>query len=694
VLVTRLGYMIFCCGIQPDQILTVTYTVAATRDMQARFASIFGEELAARLEFRTINGICARIINYYGSLVGKKPFELVTDESFKTMLLSDIYRECERDYPTESDLKGLSTSITYIKNMQCTREEIGKLGEDAGIDSLQKIYDTYCEQMRKRSCMDYDDQMVYALKMLQHYPPVLEYFQEMFPYICVDEAQDTSKIQHRIIAELARRYEHLFMVGDEDQSIYGFRAAYPEALLSFEKNHKDAQVLVMEENFRSNAQIVSAADRFIQKNEFRHKKTMRPSRPEGTAVREIELTGRRAQYSYLLKVAQNCTTETAVLYRDNESILPVVDLLERDGIDYRIRNADLTFFSHRIILDIGSIIRFAQDPCDTELFLKIYYKIGTYMSKAAALEACQLSAQKELPVLEAALRFGKIPAGTQKAVKSMQTNLEMLLKESASQAVSRIVRVMGYSDYLERAHVNDGKLRILEALAVNEVSADRLLERMQELSEIIRGKKSSPDCKLIFSTIHSSKGLEYDTVYLMDAIDGIFPETIVKDRNQASMEERKIYEEQRRLYYVAVTRAKNHLNIFSFKDKSTFTYELLGKEKIKPAGFGTSGSGANGYVRSSFGGTGFGKSGLRPTGSGSGSGKQTKLSQQHTSGKSVTDQAYREKLEEIRTTGRVKHKTFGEGMLVSAEGDTLEIRFKTKTAKCKLRFMMENGIIE
>jgi DNA helicase-2/ATP-dependent DNA helicase PcrA len=248
---------------------------------------------------------------------------------------------------------------------------------------------------------------------------------------------------------------------------------------------------------------------------------------------------------------------------------------------------------------------------------------------------------------------------------------------------------MGYSDYLERAHVNDGKLRILEALAANELSAERLLERLQELSEIIREKKSLPDCKLIFSTIHSSKGLEYDTVYLMDAIDGIFPETIVKDRNQASMEERKIYEEQRRLYYVAVTRAKNHLNIFSFKDKSTFTYELLGKEKIKPAGFGMSGIG-----KTTASVNGFGRSGLRPAGSGFGSGNQTKLSQQRPSGKAITDQAYQKKLEEIRTTGRVKHKTFGEGILLSADGDTLKIQFKTRTTKCKLRFMMENGIIE
>lgn len=672
VLLTRLGYMIYCCGIDPGKILTVTYTVAATKDMQSRFATIFGQEPAQRLEFRTINGICAKIIHYYGALAGKKPFELVKDEGDKTRLLSEIYREVTQEYPTESDLKGLSTWITYIKNMQLSAEELDALSEKEALP-IKEIYHAYCSRMRSMARMDYDDQMVYALNILRKSPEVLSGFQDSYPYICVDEAQDTSKIQHRIISLLASRYDNLFMVGDEDQSIYGFRAAYPEALLEFEKNHENAQVLVMEENFRSNARIVEAADHFIQKNEFRHKKRMKAHRRAGADIREVEVKSRRAQYGYLAKVAENCQTETAVLYRDNESIIPVVDLLERKGIDYRIKNADLTFFSHKVILDIQNIICFAANPYDTERFMQIYYKIGTYMNKQAAQEACRISESRGMPVLEAALRFGRISAGTQKSVKSMQTHMEGLLGESAAQALYRIQKFMGYGDYLERAHISGGKLQILEAIAANEPSAMRLVERLQELSAIIQEKIPGPDCKLVFSTIHSSKGLEYDTVYLLDAKDGVFPENVITDRKRASQEELKLYEEERRLYYVGVTRAKNNLVIFSFRDGAAFTRELLGSKA--PEGKGSEGKAAAALQDSR-------KSHI-------GNFKQNKPAV-----KIVSEAAYRDKWEEIMTTGYVKHKIWGEGMLLSADGDDLEIEFSHKTAKCRLRFMMEHGMIE
>ena len=157
--------------------------------------------------------------------------------------------------------------------------------------------------------MDYDDQMVYAYNMLLKIPWLLEYFQNQYPYICVDEAQDTSKIQHAIIALLASRTGNLFMVGDEDQSIYGFRAAYPEALLEFEQHHPGAKVLLMEENIRSDANIVQAANRFIQNNTLRHEKHMHPSRPKQREIREISVANRKAQYSYLFKVAASCTNQ-------------------------------------------------------------------------------------------------------------------------------------------------------------------------------------------------------------------------------------------------------------------------------------------------------------------------------------------------------------------------------------------------
>lgn len=575
VLVTRLGYMIYCLGIEPESILTITYTVAATNYMRQRFETMFGEQLAARLEFRTINGICSKIINYYGNCIGRKAFDLITEEGFKSKILSLIYQKELNEYPSENDLQTVITLITCIKNMMLSNEEIESLGKKENLP-LAEIYKAYCGELRRQSLMDYDDQMVYAYTMLKTTPQVLEYFQNMYQYICVDEAQDTSKIQHKIIEILAMKNKKLFMVGDEDQSIYGFRAAYPEALLSFESTYPEGKILLMEENFRSDGAIVTAADRFIQKNKLRHKKNMKASRDMAKDIRLIEVKTRKSQYSYLTKVAENCNVDTVVLYRDNESIIPVVDMLERSGIDYKIKNADLTFFNHKIVTDIKNIIRFAENPKDTEIFMQIYFKIGTYLSKMGAIEACRISEEKGIPVIDSALRYGRIPKGTEKSLKAMKTHIESILEESAYKAVYRIVNFMGYSAYLERAKIKDGKISILQALAANEKTPEDFLNRLDELAMIIKNKKNNYDCKFTLSTIHSSKGLEYDTVYIMDVKDGVFPEKVVANRKKATDEEIKTYEEERRLYYVAVTRAKNQLCIFDFKDSSTFNNQLLG----------------------------------------------------------------------------------------------------------------------
>lgn len=668
VLVARLGYMIYCCGIAPENILTVTYTVAATKDMSRRFAQVFGEELSRRLEFRTINGICAKIIQYYGKCVGKKAFDLVTDEGFKAKLFSQIYQQVKREYPTESDLQTIGTMITYIKNMQLSKEEILQLEEEQELPLFQ-IYEAYCREMRNQSLMDYDDQMVYAYTMLRTNPEVRGYFQDMYRYICVDEAQDTSKIQHAIIALLAQRDKNLFMVGDEDQSIYGFRAAYPEALLDFEKVYPSAKMLLMEDNFRSNAKIVRAADGFIQKNELRHEKHMKPTRPAATDIRTISMKSRKSQYMYLAKVAEQCETETAVLYRDNESILPVVDLLERRGISYRIRNADLSFFSYKIVVDIQNIIHFAENPKDTDLFLQIYYKIGTFMNKAAAVEACQISAERDLPVLDAALRFCSIPAGTQRSCKSMQTHLEGLLSDNADRALYRIINFMGYAAYLERMNYDDRKLEILKAIALNEISAPRLVERLQELAGLIREKEPDWNSKFILSTIHSSKGLEYDTVYLMDAMDGIFPETVLRNRRQADTEEIAQYEEERRLYYVGVTRAKNKLNIFTFQGKNTFTDELLGKKNPTDVSMRP----AKTTARVSL--------------------KDTSTSYAKTSKKKVTQSQYEEFLQALSATDTVKHKKYGIGSIEELDGDQITIQFEQKKGTFSVRFLLEQGLL-
>lgn len=640
VLVTRLGYMIFCKGIAPERILTVTYTVAATKDMAERFACRFGAEMAGRLEFRTINGICARVIQYCSWKSGRTAFSLLTDEKRIAAMLSGIYQRIEHSYPTESDLQNVRTLITFIKNRMLGEEEIRALEKDAEIQLL-RIYKAYNAEFREHQLMDYDDQMVYAYTMLQRFPWLREHFQQQYPYICVDEAQDTSKIQHAIIALLASRTENLFMVGDEDQSIYGFRAAYPDALLEFEQHHPGARVLLMEENFRSDASIVRAADRFIQKNTLRHEKHMQPARPQQREIREIPLASRKAQYSYLLKVAEGCTaayaadpkqravaadevkeradggpaTDTlhadrrrslspiAVLYRDHECALPLIDLLERNGVPYKMRNADIGFFTNRVVLDICNIIRLAENPLNTELFMQLYYKLGTYLRKQDAQSIADISQLEGLSVWDVALKHGGLNAYTKGKVRAIQTHMRNLRKESAGRAVYRIVEYMGYREYMERSEIKDTKLDILRILADQEDSPRHLVDRLEKLRQVLKEKSSERDCPFILSTIHASKGLEYDSVYLLDVIDGVLPAQIPKDLKKAEKAELEAYEEERRLFYVGITRAKDQLYVFTMKTQhSAFCDELFQrtpkKSSVKPAPTysGTAPSSWGGYI--------------------------------------------------------------------------------------------------
>ena len=582
VLVTRLGYMLYCRNVAPENILTLTYTIAATQDMARRFASLFGEDISDRLEFRTINGICAKVIQHYGRMIGRNAFELITDEKQTSKILMDVLVKKLDEYPTESDIKVARTLITYCKNMMLSEDEIDKLGKQEGIPLLD-VYKDYNAYLKSNALMDYDDQMVYAYKMLMSSPELLQFYKNKYQYICVDEAQDTSKIQHMIIKLLAGENGNLFMVGDEDQSIYGFRAAYPEALLNFEKDHSEAKVLVMDQNYRSNACIVAAADIFIQHNKMRHDKHMQPTRGASDEIRYVNLNNRSNQYNYLFKVASGCTSETAVLYRDNESALPLIDMLERNNIQYRIKSVDMAFFTNRVVTDVTNIMKLALDPCDDEAFMRVYFKCQTFLKKAQAQTLCRVSAEKNIPVLDAIdyeLGLNGMVIGK---CKSFRTHLANMRKENPARALNRIEKFMGYGEYLERNSIDDNKLYILKMLAYNEVSISSFLARLNTLQELLKNKKPDYNAKFILSTIHSSKGLEYDEVYLMDVCDGVFPAQVIRSMKAATPQEKKEFEEERRLFYVGITRAKDRLNIFKFGDNaSCFLKEIILPVKEEP----------------------------------------------------------------------------------------------------------------
>lgn len=349
VLVARLGYMLIKKGISPDEILAMTYTTAAAADMKERFALKFGKALAERLQFRTINSVCYEIILYNARVNGSTPYAMIDDKT-RTAILRGIYQKITSEYPTDVDIQTAEFTLTFIKNMMLSKEEMKKVKTETPSPAV--FYEKYDEILRKENLMDFDDQMRYSIPILRDNPRILEHFQAKFKYICVDEAQDTSKLQHLIIRILSRKHNNVFMVGDEDQSIYGFRAAYPKALMDFKKDYPNANVLFMEKNYRSKEEMVRTATKFIAKNKNRYKKEFVGTQGTGGTVKSYDVPNREAQYSEVLEIAKNTSSDRAILYRDNDCAIPILDMFLRNDIPYNISKVKDTFFPHRSVMDI------------------------------------------------------------------------------------------------------------------------------------------------------------------------------------------------------------------------------------------------------------------------------------------------------------------------------------------------------
>lgn len=585
VLVTRLGHMVYCKGIPPENILTVTYTIAATKDMRSRFVRFFGEGHADKLTFRTINGLCAVVIHYYAQWKGTEPFALINDEARLNTVIRELLSKGSGGYPSDQQVKEARTHITFCKNMMLTDTEVESHRVD-GMD-FPAVYKGYQSYLLKNRLMDYDDQMVFTCRIFRQFPEVLAHFQSRWPYLCVDEAQDTSKIQHTILRLLASRSRNIFMVGDEDQSIYGFRAAWPQALLEFEQVWPGAKVLTMETNYRSTQTIVEAADSFIQRNESRRPKHMRTDNPEGVPIKRTALTDYNRQYRYLLKIARNCPEQTAVLYRNNDSALPLIDLLDREGIPYTCRQRESFFFTSPIVRDITDMLEFAFDDRNWEKFLRFYYKLGLKIKKPILAGMLRGMGRSET-VFERLLDSEGLEPWQYGKIRALRTHYSKFPQLTSFAAIQRLVKYMGYGDYLREHKTDTSRLDILLSLASYTPTITAFLTHLHELRKTIE-RTPAPSCPFVLSTIHASKGLEYDRVILIDAVDGLFP----ADPLPQDEEGKAALEEDRRLFYVGVTRAKHQLELLCYESKfgepaavgHTFIDQLLGEDptKIDPA---------------------------------------------------------------------------------------------------------------
>ena len=578
VLVDRLGHMVINKNISPQSILAITYNTAATKEMKRRFLAQFGEKYGKNIDFRTINSLALEIYRDYCRQNNRPIRDQIQDDD-RRHLLGEIYKQHNGEYAAENDILELSSAITYIKNMMLSVEQIQEI--EAEYPHLNAMYESYQKALETKDRMDFDDQMVYAHALLTKREQVACEWQSKYKYICVDEAQDTSKIQHEIIKLIAQG-NNLFMVGDEDQSIYGFRAAYPKALLNFRYDYLNPYILRMERNYRSTNQIVDKAQSFISQNKGRYKKNMTAERGDGEAVTLELVDSRDMQYMRLLEIAKTADRETAFLYRDNESSVVLIDLLLRNGVPFRLRKPEMNFFGNRVVKDIVAYLSLALNENDANSFSQICNKGIIYLKnqqKDYAIKNCKFKHMSVYDAIEGQMQYLK------ERQRDRADDFRNVMSRVANAKTSDAILVLmnsGYEDYLRKNHLDSGKVEILSILAKQEPDILKFLKRLEELESLIeKGFYSTASSAVILSTIHSSKGLEYDSVYMFDVYDGRFPSSrpniFSRSKDNADGEQ-----EERRLFYVGITRAKNKLTLFGIKGRdSIFIDQIFPEQKMK-----------------------------------------------------------------------------------------------------------------
>lgn len=671
VMIARLGYMTRVLGIHPRSILAVTYSVAGTKEMQKRYKAHFG---SCDIEFRTINGLCAKLINAYEKIRGRHAFELIENDGDTSMILRSILASSGA-YPTENELREVKSAITYCKNQMLSEKEISEQMSIEGRD-FPEIYKAYEAYKRERRLMDYDDQLVYGYKILKTCPDVNAAYSDNFKYICVDEAQDTSRIQHLMLRELADRCGNLFMVGDEDQSIYGFRAAYPQALLEFDKTYPDAKILSIGNNYRSTAKIVKAAEDFIKLNTERRgtDKTMKTKNSEGEAPKRIKLSDVRLLPDYIRRIAtERYDGSTAVLFRLNDSMLPIIDILSSKELPFRVRGGDGLFFTHSTVSDVMNILRLASDPYDSELFRRLYYKLSLGITKAELERALAYNSGDDmLPFPEYLSGATWLPERKRSKAARLRLELQRINTSDTYEAMRTIFFGSTYGNYYAHRTSDTVKRDVLLALSYRYRTRNEFFERLKELEgEVKRGSVSGEG--IVLSTIHSAKGMEFDRVILCDCKDGVLPS--ISASSSLNDDERHSREEDRRLFYVGVTRAKKHLELVSWESE-----------------FGSEGGGWE-FIDVFFG-KPVGASGLSEVKKATLSAKKRRFDDS-----AVMPKYSRSELERMAKDYyegvSVRHKVFGFGVITGVKGGFVQIKFSRYPIPKKLELItcLENGLI-
>ena len=576
-IVNRVKYLIEKQKVRPEEILVVTFTRFAAAEMKSRLCLVMGKR-DLPVTVGTFHGI------YYGILkwAYRMNQENILSETEKYQILRGVINKERMEIFDEEDfIQDIAAEIGKVKNNRIPLEEF--VSEKCSADAFRNIYRNYEQHRKELKKIDFDDMLVLCYELFQSRPDVLAQWQKKFRYVLIDEFQDINRIQYDVIRMLAQPENNLFVVGDDDQAIYGFRGADSELMLGFGKDFPNAKQILLGMNYRSTANIVQNSLKLIENNVERYSKKLEANREGGSCLHIQEVKDPVEEAEYVLEEIQKCKEngikeeEIAILFRVHTDARAVVEAMVERKIPFQMKEHLPNIYEHFIAKDIMAYFRLATGARHRQDFLQIMNRPKRYLGRDSVAGA--------KASFEDMRKFYCDKDWMIDRIDQFEWDVKMLMKMAPYAAIQYIRKRIGYDDFLKeyafthqinRSDLNEVLAEIEEAAKAFS-SVEEWFAHVEEYTETLKVKekeRNRPRPGVRLMTIHASKGLEFKQVFLIAANEGRIP-------YQKAKTDKEI-EEERRLFYVAMTRAKDFLKICYVKIKngkevapSRFVDELL-----------------------------------------------------------------------------------------------------------------------
>ena len=582
VLTYKIGYLIERGFVKPWEILAITFTNKAAKEMKERALSL--DSRVNDVWLGTFHSVCVRILKREIELLGYTREFNIFDEQDKEKVIKEILKKLNMDEKKFTPSM-VGNMISNAKNsMQFAIDFDREFSSDYIRGQVAKVYNIYEKQMKEYNAIDFDDILLLTVKLFKEHSDRLKYYQDKFKYLLVDEYQDTNKLQFNLITMIAKHSGNICVVGDESQSIYGFRGADISNILNFEKGFTSSKIIKLEQNYRSTQNILNAANEVIKNNSSKIDKNLWTANIEGEKIVSYKAQNEYDEAEFIVeKIDEICRKENkkysdfAVLYRTNAQSRVIEDVFMKTGTPYRLVGG-LKFYSRKEIKDLTSYLKFIQNPNDTISLKRIINvpKRGIGDSAIASLENIATS--------EGISLYETIKQGYHNNLRSSGniSNFKVMIEElidlkdklSVSELLKAIIEKTGYEKMLNEEGSKEAENRmdnIAELLGVaiefeNENVDNSLGDFLESIALVSDVDKIDETVEAVtLMTMHSSKGLEYNIVFIAGMEEGLFP-------SKRAMDEEKEVEEERRLCYVAITRAKQRLYMLEATKRTMYGF--------------------------------------------------------------------------------------------------------------------------